>query len=91
MPGADGTLKKLLRAVRCRDPNARVILFCSRARGDYLSHSDYDLIVVSSRFEGVSFPRRAALLAKELYKRGVVDNFEFLCYTPEEFDKKKRD
>ena len=47
MSGVDGTLKKLLRAVRCWDPNARVILFGSRSRGDWGSWSGYDLLIIA--------------------------------------------
>jgi hypothetical protein len=63
----------------------RIILFGSRARGDWLKESDYDFIVVSQRFDGVPWPYRPA----ELYllwhgSPGV----ELLCYTPDEFQRK---
>ena len=91
MSRVDGTLRKLVEAIRCWDPEAKIILFGSRARGDYIRESDYDLIIVSSRFAGVPFIRRAAILAKEVFKRDVKGRFEFLCYTPEEFERKRRE
>ncbi len=82
-------IDEIVKVIREWDPEARIILFGSRARGDHLKHSDYDLIVVSKRFEGVPFIRRAALLLKHLYRKGVVLPLEFLCYTVEEFERKK--
>ncbi len=80
-----------MEAIRSWDPEARVILFGSRARGDHLLDSDYDLIVVSPRFQGMPFSRRAAVILKELYRRGVYGDFELLCYTPEELRRKARE
>jgi predicted nucleotidyltransferase len=65
-----------------------VILFGSRARGDWLKESDYDFIVVSPRFDGVPFVRRAV----PLYERwDAWPGVELLCYTPEEFDRKRQE
>ncbi len=80
---------KIVRAIRRWDPEARIILFGSRARGDHLKESDYDLIVISRKFEGMRFSSRASLLLKLLYKEGIVLPLELLCYTPEEFERKK--
>ena len=60
-----------------------VILFGSRARGDSLKNSDYDVIVVSDKFKGVSFPRR--LMEIEESWTGA-EPIEPLAYTPEEFE-----
>lgn len=65
----------------------RVILFGSRARGDFLEHSDYDVIVVSKDFEGVPFYARPIPL---LRLWDVERDLELLCYTPEEFETKRR-
>lgn len=65
----------------------RVILFGSRARGDWLKESDYDFIVVSSHFEGVHFLERPVPLYKHWH---VWPGVELLCYTPEEFERKRR-
>lgn len=64
----------------------RVIFFGSRIRNDYLKNSDYDLIVVSSDFEGISFADRISQVSK--YWKSPA-HLEVLCYTPEEFERKK--
>lgn len=65
----------------------KVILFGSRARGDWLEESDYDFVVVSERFQGVHFVSRPVELYKYWHGHPGV---ELLCYTPEEFDRKRR-
>ncbi|MEW5996327.1 MAG: nucleotidyltransferase domain-containing protein [Candidatus Micrarchaeota archaeon] len=65
----------------------KIILFGSRARGDYLVHSDYDLLIVSPDFEGRFFTQRSVDVT---LKTDPDFNFEFLCYTPEEFEKKRK-
>lgn len=66
----------------------KVIIFGSRAREDYLEDSDVDLIIVSRDFEGVLFYERMDKLI--LLWESPLD-LEALCYTPEEFKKKKRE
>jgi predicted nucleotidyltransferase len=63
-----------------------VILFGSRARGDWLHESDYDFVVVSPRFEGMNFLERPVELYKFWHQWPGV---ELLCYTPEEFERKR--
>jgi predicted nucleotidyltransferase len=63
-----------------------VILFGSRARDEYLTHSDFDFIVVSKKFKGVHFLERIYRLL-ELWQYDT--DVDFLPYTPEEFQKKK--
>jgi predicted nucleotidyltransferase len=64
----------------------KVILFGSRARGDWLKESDYDFVVVSPQFADVHFIRRAVPLYD--YWKGH-PGVELLCYTPEEFERKR--
>ena len=64
----------------------KVILFGSRARGDSLKHSDFDVIVISKDFEKIPFSRRAIILYDD-WKHDI--SLEVLCYTPEEFKEKK--
>lgn len=64
----------------------KVVLFGSRARGDHLKHSDYDIIVVSPCFEGYNFLDRLAMLY-ELWDGDL--HLDVLAYTPEEFEQKK--
>ncbi len=66
----------------------RVILFGSRARGDWLKESDYDFVIVSRWFEDVHFLDRPVPLYKYWHAWPGV---ELLCYTPREFEKKRRE
>lgn len=63
---------------------AKVILFGSRARGEQLRESDYDLLVISEKFEGV--PLREKL--QGLYKMMINAPFnaDILALTPKEFE-----
>ncbi len=65
-----------------------VILFGSRSRGTATGASDIDLIVVSPRFDGIPWPNRPALVLQLIYPRQSAD---ILCYTPEEFEQKRRE
>jgi predicted nucleotidyltransferase len=58
-----------------------MILFGSRARGDWLLSSDADLMIVSPDFGGLRFPNRSAEVLR--HWRGRVD-LEVFCYTPGE-------
>lgn len=66
----------------------KVIVFGSRARGDYLADSDVDLIIVSRDFEGVPFYERMDKLI--LLWESPLD-IDVLCYTPEEFKMKREE
>jgi len=59
----------------------QMILFGSRARGDWLLTSDADLVIVSPDFQGLRFADRSAEVLR--HWRGRVD-LEVFCYTPEE-------
>ena len=83
-------IESLVKIIKKAYPDATVILFGSRARGDFLKDSDYDLIVVSKAFEGKQFTDRSTEVLKLLFKEGIVGDFEIPCYTPKEFERKKR-
>ncbi len=65
----------------------KVILFGSRARGDWLKESDYDFVVVAQCFAGVHFSQRPVDLYQHWQGHPGV---ELLCYTPDEFERKRR-
>lgn len=65
-----------------------VWIFGSRARGDSLEHSDLDVLIVSSAFEGVTWPERGRLLFERI---GPMPGVEALCYTPQEFRRRRRE
>lgn len=66
----------------------RAIVFGSRARGDALSTSDLDLILVSPCFASVPFLERPVKVLESL---GYPGGLELLCYTPEEFEAKREE
>ena len=66
----------------------KVILFGSRARGDWLRESDYDFVVVSPLFEGIPFVRRPVPLYDYWHQWPAL---ELLCYTPKEFERKSNE
>jgi predicted nucleotidyltransferase len=61
-----------------------LIWFGSRAAGRGDGRSDYDFIVVSPEFDGVRFLTRPGKLESLREPRVAYD---FLCYTPDEFEK----
>lgn len=63
------------------------ILFGSRARGDHLKRSDYDIMLVSPDFEGRHFTERASSVLKSIEHHFPMD---LLCFTPKEFAEKKK-
>lgn len=79
----DNFKKKLIKKY---DPE-KIILFGSRARGESLIESDIDLIIVSEKFKNIKWPIRLGKVA-ELWEGTIA--IEPLCYTPEEFEKKKK-
>lgn len=73
---------------KLEEPKAeKVIMFGSRAGEDYLLNSDLDIILVSKDFQGIPFPQRGIDLFLKWKGSAPI---ELLCYTPEEFEKKKR-
>ena len=80
-------LKKLLKKIQKEYEVRKMLLFGSRARGDYFLDSDVDIIIISPQFEGVFFTQRMANISEKW--EGKVD-IEPLCYTPEEFERKKK-
>ncbi len=90
-PGGDretARLRPFLEAVRSRYPDAKVILFGSRARGDHLKTSDFDLVVVSSAFKGIPFRERLV----ETYKlMGPCVDADIICLTPEEYRRRSKE
>ena len=68
-------------------PIDKIILFGSFAKGRAHKFSDIDLIIVSPKFEGKDFRYRPI----GFYKYWNLDKpFDFLCYTPEEFSKLRK-
>ena len=53
--------------------------------------SDLDVVVISNDFKKYRFIQRSSALTKELktWADKEIPDIDFLCYTPEEFEKKK--
>lgn len=82
-----GRFGRIVDRIKKKFEPEKVILFGSRARGDYPKDSDYDLMVVSRRFEGYDFRARIV----KMY--GLVDepiNIDMLLLTPEEFKERSK-
>lgn len=68
----------------------KVIIFGSRIRGNHLKNSDLDLILISEDFKGLSLTDRIGKIS-QYYNHWKADfSLELLCYTPEEFEKKRK-
>ena len=65
---------------------SRLILFGSRARGDFKEDSDFDLIIVSDDFEGVKSYERGGELRMDW---GYDYSVDMICLTNSEFNKVK--
>jgi len=64
----------------------KMIFFGSRTKGRYKKWSDIDLVIVSKQFKKLKFRKRAS----KMYDYWNLDYpVDFLCYTPEEFNKLK--
>lgn len=83
----DTRIEDFIVKVRARHGITQAIFFGSRARGDYLADSDNDIVLVSPDFEDIFFSQRSALMY-EFWTHWPFD-IEPLCYTPEEFERKK--
>lgn len=86
MIAVENYLKKISKLISLE----KVILFGSRARGDYKKNSDFDLIIISQDFEGKKYFERT----KGLYLAwgNNYDDYEvdIICLTPEEFERLKK-
>ena len=80
-------LKNFKELVNNEIPIQKILLFGSFARGKTHKWSDVDLIIVSSKFYGEKTYKRARRLYDYWNLNYPVD---FLCYTPEEFNKLKK-
>ena len=87
-------IKKLMRKLREFKKESkieRIILFGSFARGDFGKDNDVDLILVDKKFRKKPvFERSKGLWIKWHVKHKIAYPVDFLCYTPEEFEEKRK-
>lgn len=87
-PVIQAFLEQKLEIIRSRFEPTALILFGSRIAGAADLYSDIDLIVVSERFRGMRFlDRMVEFLATVDWRLGL----DALCYTPEEFERKRQE
>jgi len=80
-------LINMLKRFKRQNNIEKIYLFGSQATGKIHKWSDVDLIVVSKSFRGKGLLDRVP----ELYMKWNLDYpVDFLCYTPEEFNKLKK-
>jgi len=80
-------LMKFADDISAEYPLKKMILFGSQATGKVHRDSDIDLILVSKSFH----KKRRLARSPPLYLRWTLDYpVDFLCYTPEEFERKKK-
>ena len=72
-----------LRTIMQRHGLREAYVFGSRVRGDHLHRSDFDVLIVDERYEGVPFLERGTELLREWPH--VTPELELFCYTPLEF------
>ncbi len=65
----------------------RAILFGSRSRNDWLYTSDVDVMIISKLFKNIPFTER---MSKTLHFWKLPLDLEVICYTPEEFEQKRK-
>lgn len=70
--------------LRDRFGPVRIVLFGSRVRGDAHDASDLDVLLVAESFRAIPFVAR---MTEALNAAGFDRHVDFLCYTPEEFER----
>jgi len=83
----DKKVKSFVKRIKTKFNIERVIFFGSRSKGIFRRNSDYDVILVSKDFRGMRFTDR---MTKIYPYWGYTDSIDPFCYTPEEFNKLKK-
>lgn len=81
-------IKKFKKEMNKRVHADMVIFFGSRTGKKFRKDSDVDLIIVSEKFVNMNFFKRAAKMYDYWKSSYPVD---FICYTPEEFNRLKKE
>ena len=76
-------MKKYGKAIKKKGVN-KVLFFGSRFRGNFYPESDFDVLLVSSKFKDMNKGQRSVFAFQEWKEDYSID---FLCFTPEEFQR----
>ena len=80
-----GLIHQLAANTQQWDNSARIILFGSRAKNQHRYDSDYDLLILSQKFSGLSPEARWQLVQTQLKPKGFDAVLEPHCYTEAEW------
>ena len=80
-------LKKFRKLISSEYKIEKMILFGSRVTGKCKRYSDFDIVVISKKFRNMNRLDRPYTL---YLKWNINKPVDFLCYTPEEFNKLKK-
>ena len=82
----DKTTNSIITITKALVPDAKIILFGSRARGDYTKESDFDIAIISAQATN----KRAlySQLNKAIYEK-IQQPIDLVLYTPEEYEQGK--
>jgi predicted nucleotidyltransferase len=82
------SLSKIKSYIRTLEPDAKVVLYGSRARGDYNSSSDWDFLVLLNK--GSIEPEDYDKISWPLYKMGwdYGEQFSIKLYTLKDWEKR---
>jgi len=84
-------IRRFKKRIKAKYGAKKIILFGSQARGETHEWSDVDLIVVSPKFKGKNALKGAQNLYGEWHRYLKIDRpVDFLCYSPEEFEKQRK-
>lgn len=78
-------INQFAKKIRKDFKDAKIIFFGSRAKNNELLESDYDVLVISSFFEGMKFYARTEKMYDYWNEKEMLEAF---CYTPKEFKQK---
>lgn len=81
-------LNLFVKRVKLNFSPCKLILFGSRAKGLAKKDSDYDIIIISSRFKNIEFSDRVMKIFK--LKQGLGLPMDIICLTPGEFNERKK-
>jgi len=84
----DKITKSFAKVISKNFRSCRILLFGSRARGTSKKTSDYDFLLVSPEFKKWDWEERSAKVY--FLKRNIPASMDIVCYTPEEFEHKKK-